>query len=88
VFKYDDILKFHGQEILYHNSVRLTQIAQADSVETKVMVSLADKTSRDSRTMRITTVVAMFYLPANLVMVRSQSHPFLLRLFTEVTLTS
>lgn len=88
MFKYDDILKFHGQEVLYHNSVRLTQIAQADSVETKVMVSLADKTSQDSRTVRIATAVAMFYLPANLVTVRSQSHPFLLRLFTEITLTS
>jgi hypothetical protein len=59
---------------MHHNSVRLAQMAQADSVETKVMVSLADKTSQDSRTMRIATLVALCYLPANLVMVRC-SHP-------------
>lgn len=67
--KYDDILKLYGQELMYHNGMKLTQIAQADSVETKVMVSLANQTSQDSRTMRIATVVAMFYLPANLVTV-------------------
>lgn len=33
------------------------------------MVSLADRTARDSRTMRIATVIAILYLPANLVMV-------------------
>ncbi|KAI1255335.1 hypothetical protein MGN70_003400 [Eutypa lata] len=32
------------------------------------MATLADKTYQDSRTMRIATLVAMFYLPANLVM--------------------
>ncbi|KAG6365617.1 hypothetical protein INS49_007228 [Diaporthe citri] len=32
------------------------------------MAILADLTYRDSRTMRIATVIAMFYLPANLVM--------------------
>ncbi|KAH8598396.1 hypothetical protein B0O99DRAFT_738672 [Bisporella sp. PMI_857] len=64
---YDDILKFHGQELMHHNGVRLAQMAQADSVETKVMVSLVDKTSQDSRTMRIVTIVALCYLPANLV---------------------
>lgn len=55
---------------MHNNGVRLAQIAQADSTETKVMVSLADRTSRDSRTMRIATVIAMLYLPASLVMVR------------------
>lgn len=33
------------------------------------MAVLADLTYKDSRTMRIATVIAMFYLPANLVMV-------------------
>ena len=33
------------------------------------MVVLAKRTAQDSRTMRIATVVAMLYLPANLVMV-------------------
>ncbi|KAI1497173.1 hypothetical protein F5X99DRAFT_413332 [Biscogniauxia marginata] len=65
---YDDILKFQAQEIMYLNGVRLTQIVQTDSAETKVIVSLADATARDSRIMRIATVIAMIYLPANLVM--------------------
>jgi ABC-type transporter Mla MlaB component len=66
-------MKFHGLEITEINSVRLTQIAQADSAETRVMISLADTTSQDSRAMRIAAVVAMLYLPGNFVMVRSQS---------------
>ncbi|OTB07423.1 hypothetical protein M426DRAFT_8796 [Hypoxylon sp. CI-4A] len=65
---YDDILKFYGQEVMNLNSVRLTQIAQANSVETKAMTSLTDATARDSRVMRIAAVIAMVYLPANLVM--------------------
>lgn len=55
---------------MHLNGAKLTQIAQADSIETKVMVSLADATARDSRMMRIATVIAMVYLPASLVMVR------------------
>lgn len=34
------------------------------------MAALANKTFQDSRTVRIATVIAMFYLPANLVTVR------------------
>jgi hypothetical protein len=56
---------------MHRNGMELTRIAHAQSVETKVMVSLADKTRQDSRTMRIATVIAMLYLPANLVMVSS-----------------
>lgn len=52
-----------------NNGMRLTQIAQADSIETKFMVSISNKMYEDSRTMRIATVIAMLYLPANLVMV-------------------
>lgn len=71
LFKYDDILRLHGRELMHHNSMELTRIAYAQSVETKLMVSLADRTRQDSRTMRIATVIAMLYLPANLVMVCS-----------------
>ncbi|KAI1806718.1 hypothetical protein F4811DRAFT_122101 [Daldinia bambusicola] len=65
---YDDILKFHSQELLHNNGLKLAQIAQDDSHETKTMALLADKTYHDSRTTRIATVIAMFYLPANLVL--------------------
>lgn len=39
------------------------------------MVALADKTRKDSRSMRIVTFIAMIYLPANLVMVSIKSKP-------------
>ncbi|RYP02233.1 hypothetical protein DL764_005875 [Monosporascus ibericus] len=66
---YDDILKLRGQELLHENGLGLARIAQANSTETKVMVSLADQTAEDSRIMRIMTFVAMIYLPANLVLI-------------------
>ncbi|KAI0193438.1 hypothetical protein F4808DRAFT_358368 [Astrocystis sublimbata] len=64
---YDGVLKYHGQELLHRNSLRLTQIAQNDADENRTMAVLAEKTFHDSRTVRIATVIAMFYLPANLV---------------------
>ncbi|KAI1116751.1 hypothetical protein F5Y14DRAFT_439594 [Nemania sp. NC0429] len=64
---YDGVLKYHGQELLHNNSLRLTQIAQNDAFETRTMAAIAEKTFHDSRTVRIATVIAMFYLPANLV---------------------
>lgn len=60
---------FRGQELQHENGLKLTQLVQADAVENKDMAILADLTYKDSRTMRIATVIAMFYLPANLVMV-------------------
>ncbi|CAF9925437.1 MAG: hypothetical protein HETSPECPRED_005836 [Heterodermia speciosa] len=72
---YDDILQARGQELIYHNGLTLANIAQAQSAETKIMVALADKTRKDSRSMRIVTFIAMIYLPANLVMVSIKSKP-------------
>ena len=65
----NDILRFRDQESLYDNGIHLARMAQQDGFEKKLMVKLADNTARDSRTMRIATVVAIIYLPANLVMV-------------------
>ena len=65
----NDILRFRDQELLYDNGLSLTRIGQADALEKKFMVVLADKNARDSRTVRIATVIAILYLPANLVMV-------------------
>lgn len=76
--KYDNILTFRGQELQHENSLKLTQLAQADAVENKDMAILADLTYRDSRTMRIATMIAMFYLPANLVMVCSPAAAYTL----------
>jgi hypothetical protein len=74
--KYKDILELQKQELLHSNGMKLAQIAQTDSIETSIMVSLADKTAQDSRAMRIAAVIATFYLPANLVIVCSLPSPF------------
>ena len=65
----NDILRFRDQELIYDNGLHLARIGQADASEKKIMVVLADSTARDSKTVRIATMIAMLYLPANLVMV-------------------
>ncbi|KAJ0108127.1 hypothetical protein J7T55_007246 [Diaporthe amygdali] len=72
--RYDDILKSYQQELLHKNGVHLATIAQSDSAETKFMASISDKTYQDSRTMRIATLIAMLYLPANLVLLAVVSY--------------
>lgn len=67
---YDNILTFHGQEIQHDTSLKLAQLAQADAAGNRDMAVLADLTHKDSRSMRIATAIAMFYLPVNLVIVR------------------
>ncbi|KAK4182691.1 hypothetical protein QBC35DRAFT_147113 [Podospora australis] len=64
---YDDILKLGGQELLQENGRKLTQIAESSMAESQTMNSIAHKTFQDARTTRIVTVVAMIYLPVNLV---------------------
>ncbi|KAH8885907.1 hypothetical protein GQ53DRAFT_750948 [Thozetella sp. PMI_491] len=65
---YNDILKLRGQEIQCQNGASFTQISKAQAREAQIMASLAEKSFQDARTMRITTIVAMIYLPANLVL--------------------
>ncbi|KAH7198913.1 uncharacterized protein B0J16DRAFT_392732 [Fusarium flagelliforme] len=65
---YDDVLRFHGQEMAYTNNLKLTAISEAGSVEAKTMAWIANETYRDSRSTRIMTVIALAYLPANLVL--------------------
>jgi hypothetical protein len=50
-------------------------MAKDNSRETQLMADTAKQTHADSRTMRIATVIALIYLPANLVLVRDP--PFL-----------
>jgi len=47
--KYKDILELQKQELLHSNGMKLAQIAQTDSIETSILVSLADKTAQNSR---------------------------------------
>jgi hypothetical protein len=70
IAQYDNILTFHGQELQHDTSLKLAQLAQADAAGNRDMAVLADLTYKDSRSMRIATAIAMFYLPVNLVMVR------------------
>ncbi|KAL2038549.1 hypothetical protein N7G274_008596 [Stereocaulon virgatum] len=64
----NDILRFRDQELLYENGIKLAQIAQSNALVNKIMVMLATNTAGDSRTMRIATIVALFYLPASFTM--------------------
>ncbi|KAL2811839.1 hypothetical protein BJX63DRAFT_397920 [Aspergillus granulosus] len=65
---YGDILKFHSQELIQYNGMALTKLTEINTTETRAMVSLADRARQESRTMRIATVIAVYYLPANLVL--------------------
>lgn len=47
----------------------LLDAAKSSREEALVMVELAQRTKRDSRTMRIATIVAMLYLPGTFVAV-------------------
>lgn len=70
IVQYDSILTFHGQELQHGTSLKLAHLTQADAAGNRDMAVLADLTHKDSRSMRITTAIAMFYLPVNLVVVR------------------
>lgn len=63
------ILNLRGQELSVHNGQSLAQIAQGQLEENRHMKTMTDKMYEDSRTVRIATIVAMFYLPATLVLV-------------------
>jgi hypothetical protein len=47
----------------------MKDISSTMSNENKLMVYIADKTRRDSRTVKLMTMIALVYLPANLVSV-------------------
>ena len=55
--------------MLIKNGVSLAQLAQRGTADNKALAITTNKTQKDSRTMRIATIIAMVYLPANLVVV-------------------
>lgn len=63
------ILALNNQVTLIQNGVSVAELTQLGTADNRVILRMADKTRQDSRTMRIATVVAIVYLPANLVMV-------------------
>lgn len=62
------ILALNNQVTLIQNGVSVAELTQLGTADNRVILRMADKTRQDSRTMRIATVVAIVYLPANLVM--------------------
>jgi hypothetical protein len=51
------------------NGLALQHLGQAAAQDNQNLAKLTEETQKDSRTMRIATVIAIVYLPANLVMV-------------------
>jgi hypothetical protein len=63
------ILGLRTDELLHQNGLSLKELAFEGSSENKHLLEIGRKTQRDSRTMRVATTVATFYLPASLVAV-------------------
>jgi hypothetical protein len=70
--KINSVLDLRNQEIFNGNSAQLHRISENNAKETQLMADIAKRTYSDSRTVRIATIIALIYLPANLVTV---SHP-------------
>lgn len=64
-----------SNEALNKNSDVMRELAVAAKSENELMAILAGRAQRDSRTIKILTVIALVYLPASLVAVSSM--PFL-----------
>lgn len=64
-----DIIALANQATLIKNGMSLAYLSQLGVADSRVMITMANQTQQDSRTMRIATVVAIVFLPANLVMV-------------------
>lgn len=63
---------FVNQETVVRNGFALERLGHAGQVDNENISRIAEDTQKESRTMRIATIIAMVYLPANLVLVR---HP-------------
>ncbi|PVI08330.1 hypothetical protein DM02DRAFT_722620 [Periconia macrospinosa] len=64
-YRNDDVL-IRTNEASHANSEHMRTIAAAAHQENKAIVALAEKSSNDSRVIRILTFVTIFYLPASL----------------------
>lgn len=51
------------------NGLHLARIAELNRKDSETLIDMAGTSSRDSKTTRIATMIAMFYLPASLVLV-------------------
>jgi hypothetical protein len=62
-----------NQEITINNGLHLGRLAQAGAMDNRKLANVTEVTRNDSPTMQIATVIAMIYLPANLITVCSSS---------------
>lgn len=67
------VLEFRNQEILHKQNAHLQRIAEQEAQEAKAMAELTTWMYNDSRATRIATIIAMIYLPANIVFVSTFS---------------
>jgi len=65
------LLDLRNYDVASRNATALRHFAEVTSTENHLMVQIAKHTSRDSRTMRITSFIAVTFLPATLLSVRS-----------------
>ena len=65
-----NIINLYNQEVIIHNGIALECLSQAKARDNGNLARMTKETQKDSRTMRIVTVVALIYLPANVVLVR------------------
>ena len=73
------ILDYRNDSTILENGFSLRRLAVTASSEGKLMLQIAEHTRKDSRTMRVASLIALIYLPASLVAVRC-SIPSLLNL--------
>ncbi|PCH07913.1 Hypothetical protein PENO1_009160 [Penicillium occitanis (nom. inval.)] len=63
-----NILNFRNQDLLVTNGLHLAKLTELNHRDSETLVDMAATSSRDSKTTRIATMIAMFYLPASLVL--------------------
>ena len=63
------ILRFYNDEQLIQNGISLSYLSRMNQQDSQEMAKFAGESHKESRTMRIASIIAVLYLPANLVIV-------------------
>lgn len=63
-------MDYRNDDTIKENGVIMASMATAANAQNQTLKVLAEKTQKDSRSMRIITFIAMAYLPATLIAVR------------------
>jgi hypothetical protein len=62
-------LEFWNGDLIHENGLSLRQLAFTEATERRLLSQFAEETSKDSKRMKIATIIATCYLPTNLVLV-------------------